>query len=489
MLAGSTRKHIARAGRLGSGPALGPQPFPTAMRIELAATAFGARGDGCTLNTRALQAAIDAAALAGAELRLGPGVYLTGALFLKSGMTLRLDRGATLLGSRDLADYPLLPTRVAGIEMRWPAALVNIYGEHDVGLAGEGCIDGDGQVFWDSYWALRATYEPRGLRWASDYDCQRPRLVQVFESARVQIGEGLLLRRSGFWTLHLCYSEDATVDGVTIRNNDEARGPSTDGIDIDSSRRVTIRRADIAVNDDALCLKAGRDADGLRVARPCEDIHISDCIVREGAAGLTFGSETSGGFRRITAERIAVHAPVPVGLLFKSAPTRGGFIDGVSIADLTLHDVPVAMRATMNWNPAYSRAHIPDHEKASAPAHWQALARDVPPEQGRTHVAGVTIERLRARGAEVAFEVDADAQAPLRHFRFSGLDVEARHGGHVLDVLGWRFEDDCRLQLGTPITVSPDVKLAGLAPEHWRVDASQQRRDVSALPMHEQDVL
>jgi hypothetical protein len=147
------------------------------------------------------------------------------------------------------------------------------------------------------------------------------------------------------------------------------------------------------------------------------------------------------------------------------------------------------MRATMNWNPAYSRAHIPDHEKASAPAHWQALARDVPPEQGRTHVAGVTIERLRARGAEVAFEVDADAQAPLRHFRFSGLDVEARHGGHVLDVLGWRFEDDCRLQLGTPITVSPDVKLAGLAPEHWRVDASQQRRDVSALPMHEQDVL
>ena len=151
---------------------------------------------------------------------MGPGVYLTGSLFLKSGMTLRLDRGATLLGSRNLADYPLLPTRVAGIEMRWPAALVNIYGEHDVSLIGEGCIDGDGQVFWDSYWALRATYEPRGLRWASDYDCQRPRLLQVFESARVHIGEGLLLRRSGFWTLHLCYSEDVTVDGITIRNND-----------------------------------------------------------------------------------------------------------------------------------------------------------------------------------------------------------------------------------------------------------------------------
>ncbi len=449
---------------------------------------FGARGDGITLDTRALQAAIDAAALRRAELRLRPGVYVTGALFLKSGLTLRLERGATLLGSRNLSDYPLLPTRVAGIEMRWPAALVNIYGEHDVALVGEGCIDGDGQVFWDSYWALRAIYEPRGLRWASDYDCQRPRLIQVYESSRITLGDGLLLRRSGFWTLHLCYSEDISVDGITIRNNDESRGPSTDGIDIDSSRRVAIRHADIAVNDDALCLKAGRDADGLRVARPCEDITLSDCVVRDGAAGLTFGSETSGGFRRVTAERITVHAPVPVGLLFKSAPTRGGFIDGVHISGLSLHDVPVAMRATMNWNPAYSRAHIPEAEQAHAPAHWRALAAPVPPAQGRTQVRGVTIDGLRARGAEVAFEVDADSHAPLRDFRFTDLDLQARRGGHVLDVLGWRFAN-CRLQLGTPIALGPGAALAGLSTEHWAVDPALQRRDVSSRPMAEQDVL
>jgi len=452
------------------------------------AQGFGARGDGITLDTRALQAAIDAAALKRTTLRLEAGVYLTGALFLKSGMTLHLEAGATLLGSRNLVDYPLLPTRVAGIEMRWPAALVNIYGERDVALSGDGCIDGDGKVFWDSYWALRKTYEPRGLRWAADYDCQRPRLIQVFESARVHIGGGLLLRRSGFWTLHLCYSEDVTVDSVIIRNNDDAHGPSTDGIDIDSCRRVSVRHADIAVNDDALCLKAGRDADGLRVARPCEDITISDCIVREGAAGLTFGSETSGGFRRITAERIAVHGPVPVGLLFKSAPTRGGFIDSVSITDLQLHDVAVAMRATMNWNPAYSRAAVPEAERVNAPSHWLALAAPVPPEQGRTQVAGVRIQRLRARGADVAFEVDADAEAPLRHFHFIGLDVQAERGGHVLDTLGWRFDADCRLQLGSPIAVGADVQLAGLPDEHWRADAALRRRDVSTLSMAEQDI-
>jgi hypothetical protein len=112
----------------------------------------------------------------------------------------------------------------------------------------------------------------------------------------------------------------------------------------------------------------------------------------------------------------------------------------------------------------------------------------VPPEWGRTHVAGVHIQGLQARGAAVVFEVDADVEAPLRHFRFSGLDVRAACGGHVLDVLGWRFDNDCRLQLGSPIAVGADVQLAGLPDEYWRADAALRRRDVSMLSMAEQDI-
>src|SRR5581483_10549161 len=122
---------------------------------------------------------------------------------------------------------------------------------------------------------------------------------------------GLTLHRSGFWTVHICYSDGVTVDGVTINNNIGGKGPSTDGIDIDSSRHVLVEHADITVNDDALCLKAGRDSDGLRVNRPTEDVVLRDSTVRAGAAGFTIGSETSGGFRNVDVYRLTVLAPVP----------------------------------------------------------------------------------------------------------------------------------------------------------------------------------
>ena len=229
---------------------------------------FGAIGDGKQLETVALQKAIDKAAKVGGTVTVKPGTYLTGSLFLKSGVTLDLPEGATLIGSEKLEDYPMIPTRIAGIEMSWPAALINVRDRHNVTITGKGTIDGDGPIWWKSYWDLRAAYEPKGLRWASDYDARRPRLILIQNSFDVQLGGGILLKRSGFWTVQILYSHDVHLDGVTIRNNEGGRGPSTDGIDIDSSRKILVEHADIDVNDDALCLKAGRDSDGLRVNGP-----------------------------------------------------------------------------------------------------------------------------------------------------------------------------------------------------------------------------
>ena len=128
----------------------------------------GAKGDGETKSTAAIQKAIDICARAGGGIvRFQPGAYVTGAIFLKRNIHLLLDQGVTLLGSQDDADYPSLWTRVAGIEMKWPAALININEQRNVKISGGGTIDGRGQKWWDKYWKMRRDdYEPRGLRWA-----------------------------------------------------------------------------------------------------------------------------------------------------------------------------------------------------------------------------------------------------------------------------------------------------------------------------------
>ena len=116
--------------------ALAPASF--AAPTTFVANDYGAKGDGKTLNTAAIQKAIDAAAAVKGTVTLQPGTYLTGSLFLKSGVTLEVAEGATLVGSEQLKDYPMLPTRIAGIEMTWPSALINVRDQHDVTNHGQG---------------------------------------------------------------------------------------------------------------------------------------------------------------------------------------------------------------------------------------------------------------------------------------------------------------------------------------------------------------
>jgi polygalacturonase len=402
---------------------------------------YGAKGDGSTLDTVSIQKTIDAAAKSGGTVTFKPGNYLTGSLFLKSGTTMDVGEGVTLIGSQKLGDYPMLPTRIAGIEMTWPAALVNVRDQHHVTILGKGTIDGDGPIWWKSYWDLRATYEPKGLRWASDYDARRPRLILLQNSSDIHLGGGILLKRSGFWTVHVLYSEHVTIDGVIIRNNEGGKGPSTDGIDIDSSRKVLVEHADIDVNDDALCLKAGRDSDGLRVNRPTEDIVIRDSIIRRGAAAVTIGSETSGGFRNIEAYNLTALSGVPSGVLFKSAHTRGGTASDIRIHDLTLEGVAIPIHINMNWNPNYSYATLPAGLK-NIPTYWVTLTTKVPEQQGLPHFRDIHIWNIKATGATQAFNVSAYPNATLDNFRLDHLDIEAKTAGFIVNARNWRFADN-----------------------------------------------
>ncbi|HTV08502.1 MAG TPA: glycosyl hydrolase family 28 protein [Candidatus Aquilonibacter sp.] len=434
---------------------------PAIAQSVLHASDFGAVGDGKTLTTAALQRALDAAAARAGEVELKPGIYLTGALFLKSHTHLVLDKGAVVLGTTRKDLYPLVQTRAAGIEMQWPAALLNIAGQTDVSIEGQGTIDGDGDPWWKEFWDLVPAYESRGLRWAVDYDVQRPELIRIYNSNSVRIGNGLMLRRSAFWTVHICYSTHVVVSGVTIRDNDvrDVRGPSTDGVDIDSSSHVLVEKIDIENNDDGICLKAGMNADGLRVDRPTEDVTIRDSIIRQGISGIAIGSDTAGGFKNIKVYGITILGGVRYGIYLKSTRTRGGWTDNVVMSHIVMEGVQTAIKIDLNYFPAFSTPKIPrgiernlPSNRHAIPDYWHILTAPVDAAKGVPHFRDVTLENIRASGVGTAFSVNAAPDAPLVRFTLKGIHIDAERAGSLAHTREWTFQDvTIHTQDGAPL--------------------------------------
>ncbi len=421
---------------------VGAKTMPDNNKVYNAAD-YGAVNDGKTLNTKAIQAAIDAcAAEGGGIVTFNPGQYLTGSIFIKEGVNLRIDKGVTILGSQDISDYPEIDTRAAGIELKWPAALINVIDQNNVAITGDGLINARGKPFWDKYWTMRRQeYEPKGLRWIVDYDCKRPRTVLIQNCTNVTV-QGITLQQAGFWTVHILYSKYVTVDGVVIRNNVGGSGPSTDGIDIDSSSFILVENCDIDCNDDNFCLKAGRDWDGLRVNRPTEYVVIRNCISRKGGGLVTFGSETSGSIRHLLAQNLKARG-TGVGLRFKSARTRGGTVEDVYLQDIEMDGVGTVIEVSMNWNPSYSYSSLPDgYDAESIPQHWKTMLMQVePPERGIPKFRDVHISRVKAAGAKRAISASGTKESIVKNFYLDDIEIEADSAGRISYAQGWEFKN------------------------------------------------
>jgi len=272
-----------------------------AADAELSITNTGAVGDGVTLNTAAIQKAVDQlAANGGGTLVIPPGEFLSGAIFLKPGVNLRLDKGAVLKGSTDIKNYPAMQTRIEGHYQVWIPALVNGSNVDHVRISGEGTIQGGGKPFWDAFWhQIAGDKKPRNLGRVGvvvtptkNLDVPRPRNIFIRDSKDVQIS-GIFLRQSGFWNLHLFRCSDVLVENVDIRT--PYHSPSTDGIDIDSCQNVTVSGCYISVDDDNVALKGnkGTSAWDDKTIPPDEHICITNCTFGMGNSALTLGSEAT----------------------------------------------------------------------------------------------------------------------------------------------------------------------------------------------------
>ncbi len=398
-------------------------------------------GDTAKVITKAIQKAIDeCAAKGGGIVRFDAGVYVTGAVFIKSGVQLKIDKGVTILGSQNFDDYPDMDTRIAGIEMKWPAALINIIDTKNAALTGEGIVNARGKFCWDKYWVTRKEYDAKGLRWIVDYDVKRIRTVLVQNSSDITL-KGLTFKNAGFWTVQLLYSHHLTVDGIIIKNNEDGSGPSTDGIDVDSSAWVLIENCDIDCNDDNFCLKAGRDWDGLRVNRPTEYVVIKNCLARRGAGLVTLGSETSGGIRHVLATGL-VAKHTDNGLRIKSATTRGGTIEDIYFQNSTLDSVNNIFQFNLNWYPAYSYSTLPaGYTLETIPAHWKSmLQKVVPAEKGIPHAKNFYVSNIKAINSQNAFVANGLEQSPLTNFVFNNCNISAVNMGELEFTKDWKFD-------------------------------------------------
>lgn len=258
--------------------------------MEYIITDYGAIGDGKTINTSFIQKAIDEAKVnEGSTVIIPEGVYLTGALYLKQGVNLRID--GTLLGSLDLNDYTIGPTRFEGHEEIWPDALVNIDSLSHFSISGKGTVDGNGIPFYKKFWTERDKAIEKGLSFVNK-DVPRPRLFYIRHSSSFVI-EGITLKNSGFWNLHLYDSRNIMVKGIKVLSPHigEVRAASTDGIDIDACQNVVLEDSYFEVDDDCICIKGGKGPEAHIKNKPTKDILIQNCTIGFGHGAVTFGSE------------------------------------------------------------------------------------------------------------------------------------------------------------------------------------------------------
>ncbi len=295
---------------------------------------FGAVGDGVSLNTTSIQAAIDACAEAGGgRVVIGQGIFLSGTLVMRDHVELHIERGSTLLGSTDPAHYPEMTTPFRFYGDDWVKQSL-IFGANleDIALSGAGVIDGQGAAF-----QVTTLVKPDRYR-------NRPYLIRFTACSKVTVKD-LTLQNSAMWMQHYLACDDVLISGIRVFNHSNK---NNDMIDIDGCRNVVITACTGDTDDDALTLKSTSP-------RACENISISNCVLSSHCNAIKMGTESTGGFRNISitgcvikpsAKKEVIYG-LPEGISGISLEiVDGGVMEGIIISDVVMDgpEVPLFIR-------------------------------------------------------------------------------------------------------------------------------------------------
>ncbi len=292
-----------------------PAKAATAYRgrkVTLNVKDYGASGDGKSRETEALQLTIErCAVLGGGEVVIPAGDYATGALTLRSNVTLRIEEGASLLGSGAMADYPMTEVRWEGRWIKGYSALISATDAENIGIAGPGRIVASE--------AIRGRVE-------RETHLRLPALLEFTNCRDVRV-ENLLTVQTGMWSTHPVYCENVSFKNVVFQSG-------ADGIDVDSCRHVSIDGCTFETSDDCISLKSGRGEEGNTIDRVCEDVRISNCTFSDRYfACIGIGSETSAGIRNVVIEHCKCLSARSHAIYIKSRPGRGAFVENIVVND------------------------------------------------------------------------------------------------------------------------------------------------------------
>jgi polygalacturonase len=389
--------------------------------------AYGAKADGTTKDTQAIQSAIDACEKAGGgTVELSGGTFLSAPIVLKSNITLDIAKGSTLLGSPDHADYP------AKIEFRGPGyqALVGATNAENITITGGGTIDGNGA----SWWALARTQKNAGVLGSEN---SRPRGVVFDHCKRVRI-EGVTVQNSPYWQIVPYYTDDVVIRNVRILAPQHS--PNTDAIDPFSSSNVVIDHVYADVGDDNVAIKSGM-INSPGPDAPSKNITITDCDFMHGH-GLSIGSEIVGGAQNIHAERIHFNG-TDQGIRIKANRDRGNDVSNISFKDITMENVKTSILISEYYPKA-----LPQGEVAAEP-----VQRLTP------HFHSITIENVKSVNSAWAGVIIGLPEAPVTDIVLNNVDIQAQKGMAIAYATVTGSNVKVTAAEGQAITVAPTAKV------------------------------
>jgi polygalacturonase len=276
---------------------------------------------------------VDACAAAGGgTVYLPAGKYLSGAIFLKSNVTMNISEGATLLASTDFEDFPPFKPNwsILSDDTRRSSLITGIDLEN-IAVTGRGTLNGQGRPWWE---ALRKDKNIKDTR-KKILTYGRPRVINLYRCHNILIRDVTIVD-SPSWTIHPVGCENLVVDGISIINPES--GPNTDGVNPESCRNVRISNCFIDTGDDCITLKSGKDEEGRLKAKPTENVTITNCVMYKGHGAIVIGSEMSGCVRNVTASNI-VCVGTDRAVRIKSTRGRGGVVENIRYSNFVVENV------------------------------------------------------------------------------------------------------------------------------------------------------